>query len=151
MEDSDSDSDEEQLLPPDCEIVGMECTTLGRSCILHGCCGDHVQVGDVVKLVPNHMWVDRKDINKIDVPTYEYVVKAMKIVNGQTSCFVGFVPRFARKLPKVEQHLNKFCQVVELYKNSSNLYKLETNRHNKGMASVAFLEHDSTSIEEQFN
>ena len=121
----------------DFEIVGLLSDTNGRSCTLHGCCGEHVQVGDTLRLVACVVTIK-------DEP--ENAIKVVKMEDAIDSCTVGFVPRVQATLPKVKSHLNKFVQVVELYMESTSPYKRAKSHGNRGMASVAFL-HDETRDE----
>ena len=118
----------------DLEVVGLLSDSNGRSCTLHACCGEHVVVGDTLRLVACVVTVSDKT---------EEAVKAVKISDGVDGCTVGFIPRVQARLPKVKQHLNKFVQVVELYKDANSPYKRSKSFQNKGMASVAFLEDDN--------
>jgi hypothetical protein len=43
-------------------------------------------------------------------------------------------------LPKVVKNLNKFAQVVEIYKESNSSAKRRLANQNKGMASIVFLD-----------
>lgn len=53
-------------------------------------------------------------------------------------CTVPFVPRVIAQTRHVSQHVNKFVQVVELYKESPNSYKQSKSYRNKGLAACAF-------------
>eukprot|EP00977_Amphora_coffeiformis_P023924 scaffold14713_cov94-Amphora_coffeaeformis.AAC.1 len=63
----------------------------------------------------------------------------MKVEDGKDSCTVACVPRVIAKLPVVQDHLNKFVQVVQLYDYSCSKYKKEKLYKNCGMASVVIL------------
>ena len=43
-------------------------------------------------------------------------------------------------MPKVTRNINRFAQVVELYKDSTNSYKRRMSHQNKGMAKIVFLD-----------
>jgi hypothetical protein len=116
---------------PCLEIVGLHANSNGRSCCQHHCCGEHVQVGDVLRLVRCIVTIHSQP---------EEAVKLVKIADGTNTCTVGFVPRVFSKMPHVEQHINKFVQVVELYTNSGNTYKNQLSTKNSGMASVVCLD-----------
>ena len=116
---------------PDLEIVGLLSSTNGRSCTVHGCCGDHVGVGDVLRLVECHVTVKG---------TVEKAVKCVKVVNGIDTCTVAFVPRALMNLPQVQNNLNGFVQVSEVYADSKNWYKKNKSHTNSGMASVELLD-----------
>ena len=109
------------------EIVGLESDTNGRSCTVHETCGESVEVGDALRLV--ECVISHNGVNKI-------AVKCVKVMDGQDTCTVAFLPRALASLPKVQQHLNKFVQVSELYNDSKNMYKRAKSQANHGMALV---------------
>jgi len=115
------------------EIVGLDHHTNGRSCTAHDCCGEHVEVGDVVRLV-------KTVVTYNDMP--EEAVKCVKVVNGVDTCTVAFIPRSLMGLEKVQNHLNKFAQVVELYVTHTNSYKRAKSKQNYGMAAIELLMED---------
>ena len=122
---------------PDVEIVGLHERTFGRSCTTHECCGRTIQVGDVLRLVSMYIPIPPQDV--VDGVVDEYAIKVTKIEDGVDMCTVGFIPRYAIRVPHVRQHVNKFVQVTEVYDNSSNLYKKDLSIQNRGMASAAFI------------
>ena len=77
----------------------------------------------------------------------EIAIKCVKVVDGQDTCTVAFIPRVTMSLPKVQQHLNKFVQVSELYSLSKNTYKRSKSEANYGMASVELLLENSGRME----
>ena len=117
----------------DLEIVGLESSSNGRSCTLHRACGASVEPQDVLRLVRCTVTVNGEP---------EEAIKAVKVVDSVDTCTVAYVPRVQASLAKVQAHLNKFVQVVELYGRSSNAYKRSKSAGNRGMASVAFLKED---------
>jgi hypothetical protein len=116
---------------PDLEIVGLDSSTNGRSCTCHATCGEYVAVDDVLRLV--------KCVVTIQGLT-EDAVKLVKIKDATDSCTVAYVPRAATRLPKVTRNINRFAQVVKLYKDSTSSYKCRMSHQNKGMASIVFLD-----------
>eukprot|EP00977_Amphora_coffeiformis_P013799 scaffold3718_cov131-Amphora_coffeaeformis.AAC.1 len=114
----------------DFEIVGLNSSTNGRSCCLHETCGEDVGIGEVLRLVPCVVSVDG---------SIEEAVKCVKVEDGKDSCTVVYVPWVIAKLPVVQDHLNKFVQVVQLYDYSCSKYKKEKLYKNCGMASVVIL------------
>ena len=99
---------------PELEVFGLHSASNGRSCSVHTECGRSVQRGDVLRLV--------KCVVDIHGAT-ETAVKAVKVIDGVDTCTVGFVPRVLKTLPKVQSHLDKFVQVIEIYTDSPNTYK----------------------------
>ena len=61
-------------------------------------------------------------------------VKLVKMYDGVDSCTVAFVPCVKGTPQKVQSHLNKFVQVVELYMDSNSMYKSSKSKGNKGMS-----------------
>lgn len=120
----------EDNINPDLEIVGLESGTNGRSCTIHRACGATVEVGDVLRLVRCTVTINGEA---------EEAIKCVKVVDSIDTCVVAYVPRVQALLPKTEEHLNKFVQVVEVYAHSASPYKRSKAASNKGMASVAFL------------
>jgi hypothetical protein len=146
-DESISSNAEEMIIPPsvtinnqqvvgaisgdiDFEIVGLFSSSNGRFCCMHKTCGEHVCVGDVLRLV--------KTIIVIGT-TSEEAIKLVKIIDGTDACTVGFIPRVQANLPKVIGNINKFCQVIELYHTSDSTYKKNKGDKNLGMAGAILL------------
>ena len=119
------------------EIVGLHSETNGRSCNVHALCGEHVAVGDVLRMVPCIVQCNGEDEN---------AVKFVKVIDGVDTCTVAFLPRHYMSLPKVLAHVNKFVQVVEVHSDSKNTYKRSKAMANLGVASVTLLD-DTTMAE----
>jgi hypothetical protein len=68
----------------DFNIVGLFSRSNGRFCCMHKTCGEHVCVGDVLRLV--------KTIIVIGT-TSEEAIKLAKIIDGTDACMVGFTLR----------------------------------------------------------
>ena len=115
----------------DSEIVGLSSSTNGRSCTLHGCCGDCVEQGDVLRLVPYVVTIGN---------TPEEAIKLVKVVDAMDTCTVAFIPRVQASLERVQKHLRKFVQVVEIYSCSDSPYKRSKSKSNRGMARVTLLD-----------
>ena len=121
------------------EIVGLESSTNGRSCNMHETCGESVGVGDVLRLtdcVPEH--------NKIN----KRAAKFVKIIDGQDTCSVAFVPRVTKNLPKVQQHLNKFVQVSDTHIGLKNFHKQSKSEANHRMAVIKLLLEDASGMKQ---
>jgi hypothetical protein len=118
---------------PQFEIIGLHLCSEGRSCTMHSHCGMHVQVGDILRLV--HMVVT---IRQGGQP--EDAIKLVKIVEGNETCTVGFIPRAFAKQPRISLRVADFCMVLEVY-DHSNKYKQLLSKKNNGVASCMFL-HD---------
>ena len=123
----------------DLEIIGLESNTNCRSCTVHSVCGQAIAVGDVLRLVGCVVQIDN---------ITEDAIKCVKVIDGVDTCTVAFVPRVIARTRHVSQHLNKFIQVVKLYKDSPNSYKRSKLHQNKGIAACAFLD-DNIGRDEQ--
>eukprot|EP00977_Amphora_coffeiformis_P020686 scaffold8374_cov175-Amphora_coffeaeformis.AAC.125 len=117
----------------DFEVVGLLSSSNGRCCTLHECCGEEVEVGDILRLVACTVSVDG---------AVEEAIKVVKVVDGVDQCTVGFVPRVPMSLPAVKNQVNKFVQVSELYHDSNNTYKKDKSYKNCGMARVSILDEE---------
>ena len=116
---------------PDLTIVGLNSSTNGRSCTRHDKCGDHVCVGDVLRLVRCVVTIKGEP---------EEAIKLVKIEDATDSCTVAFIDRVSASNPKVIQNINKFAQVVEIIKDSTNTHKRRMAKQNYGMATIFFLD-----------
>ena len=114
----------------DLEIVGLHGSNNGRSCSVHGCCGEHVKVGDLLRLVKCVVTING---------VVEEAIKCVRIVDGSDSCSVAFVPRFLARTDMVVSNIGSFVQVLELYHESESAYKKKKSHSNKGMAACIFL------------
>ncbi len=112
------------------EIVGLLSSSNCRFCCSHRICGEHVFVGDVLRLVRTMVHVDDKT---------EEAIKLVKLIDGADGCTVGFIPRVQSRMPKIQADINKFCIVQELYKFSPSSYKRKKGERNHGMASAILL------------
>jgi hypothetical protein len=68
----------------DGEIVGLEGEEGGRSCKSHDVCGNHLDVGDLVKFKVTMSLVGDEE---------EVVIKVIKIWDENETRLVGFLPR----------------------------------------------------------
>ena len=63
-------------------------------------------------------------------------IKCVKVTDGQDTCTVAFVPRVTMNLPKAQQHLNKFVQVLELCNGSKNTHKQSKSEASCGIVAI---------------
>jgi hypothetical protein len=115
---------------PDIEIVGLHSPTNGRSCTIHDVCGVRVQKGDLIRLVRTVVVVRGQ---------HEPAVKCVRVMDGVDGCTVAFVPKIWMNLQTVQENINNFVVVKELYRDSHNYYKKEKSSRFFGMASCYFL------------
>ena len=116
------------------EIVGLHASNQGRSCSVHSCCGEYVDVGDLLRLVKI-----RRSVN--GGPNYCFQIKCFRIVDGTDSCLVAYIP--AHRVKNVEGYIyneSAVLQVIELYHDSEAEHKREKSDLNKGMAGCVFID-----------
>jgi hypothetical protein len=131
-----SDSDDEDDGRPfaestDIEIVGLHSCTNGRSWSIHEVCGDFVEVGDLLRLVPTCVTINGKD---------ECAIKLVRLMDEVDGCTVAFIPRILMDLPRVQKNILRFCMVKELYRDSENSFKRHKDHRNMGCASCYFID-----------
>jgi hypothetical protein len=112
------------------EVIGLHHGTEGRSCLDHIVCGLAIEPFDTLCLVPF--------LATIDGHPPEDAIKLVKVVDGKHTCTVGFIPRAYCKQQFIQDKINKYCKVLELYDNS-NKYKQRLSQKNYGMASCFLL------------
>ena len=68
----------------DGEVVGLHCSSNGRSCTAHAVCGAHLRPNDLVRF----------KFTLIDVAgRVEEALKVVRVVDGTAMCAVGFLPQ----------------------------------------------------------
>ena len=97
------------------EIPGLCSTINGRSCTAHALYGDHVNPGDVLQLVKCAVEHNSK---------VKEAIKCIKVIDGVDTCTVACLPWNCLAPPKVQNHIDKFVQMVELCGHSKNAHKL---------------------------
>ena len=115
----------------DLEIVGTSSATNGRSCINHDVCGEHLQEGDICRLILVTVLIQNME---------EEAIKVVKVEGGNDTCMVGFVSRSFTAMERVYSHVGHLIVINEIYKTSDNAYKKRLATGNKGMASVSLLD-----------
>jgi hypothetical protein len=113
------------------EIVGIASGESGRTCEIHKVCGELLAVGNLVKFKLVVIEVDDEE---------DEAIKAIKILNDMDSCHVGFLMRHFVHGRRKEAVVNKFDQVLELYKNSNDMTKQRKNIRLFGIASFRLLD-----------
>ena len=117
----------------DFEIIGLSSFTNGRSCSLHAVCGVHVNAGDVLRLKETQVTVNGES---------KPAIACVLVDRGVDTCTVAYVPRMMANQARVEEHINKFVMVMELYNDLPSTYKRSKSHQNLGMASVTMLTED---------
>jgi hypothetical protein len=112
--------------------VGLESSTIGRSCGSHECCGKHLCVGDFVIF---HLVILEGDGDGQDTDD----MKGIKIKDGTEACHVGFIQRYILKGARKEELTNAYGQVILLYKDSTIEMMKRKNKRLLGMASFRLL------------
>ena len=108
------------------DIVGLTKSSNGRSCERHGVCGEYVMVGDVLIL--------HKCVVVIDGVS-EAAVSASKIIDGASSCRVGFI---RRNLINFAQD-GMIIKVETLYEYSESAHDRRRSHMNGGMTLCVIL------------
>jgi hypothetical protein len=136
-----ADQDEDNVIPiiqappeilSDFQFVGLYGSSNGRRCDRHQCCGQHIQIGDLVRMKKTVVTIT--DHHKVE--TVEEAIKVVKIEDGVEACTVGFIPRTQMMIPKVLVSIEKCCIVAEIYNISANRYKRMTANKIFGMAGM---------------
>jgi hypothetical protein len=112
------------------EIVGLHSNTNGRMCTSHQCCGDHLRLNDLVRVKKCVLTVAGR---------VEEAGKVVRIIDGCESCTVGFIPKVLLHGEHLDNILNKYGQVTEMYDNSENSFKRRKSHLAKGMALCSML------------
>jgi hypothetical protein len=115
----------------DGEIIGIASRESGCICKSHEVCGELLAVGDLVKFKLVVIEVDDEK---------EETIKSIKIRDGTERCRFGFLPRHFFHGHRKEAVVNKFGQVLELYKNSNDMTKQRKNRRLFSVASFRLLD-----------
>jgi hypothetical protein len=97
---------------------------------MHETCGEHVKVGDLLRLLPTVVTIDGKP---------QEAIKLVRLMDGADGCTVGFIPRILMDLPRVQSNISNFILVKELYRDSTNSFKRHKDYRNMGCASCYFL------------
>jgi hypothetical protein len=100
----------------DGEIVGIASGESGRTCESHKVCREVLAVGDLVKF------------KLVVIEADDEEEEAIKIRDGTESCHVAFLLRHLVYGRLKKAVVNKFGQVLELYKNSNDMAKQRKNR-----------------------
>lgn len=87
-------------------------------------CGAHLQLNDVLRLVPGFG---------------KQGIKLVKILDGTETCTVAHVPKKYANLPKVQVNLYQFVQVCHIGRDADSKRMRKLDRKHHGIASVSFL------------
>jgi hypothetical protein len=115
----------------DLQFVGLFGTSNGRSCERHPCCGEHVGVGDLVRLKRTVVTVNRDGEARA-----EDAIAIVRIEDSVETCTIGFIARTQMKAPLVIRSVNKLCVISEIYEGSDNSYLRSVSKKNVGMAGM---------------
>jgi hypothetical protein len=113
------------------EIFGLEGEEGGRSCESHDVCGNHLDVGDLVKFNVMMSLVGEEE---------EVVIEVIKIWDGNETCHAGFLPRHIGYGSRKGKLRNKHAQVLELYKESADFTNKMKNHRLVDVASYRLLD-----------
>ena len=114
----------------DGEVVGLHCSSNGRSCTAHAVCGAHLRPNDLVRF----------KFTLIDVAgRVEEALKVVRVVDGTEMCVVGFSPQHVVTTRR-DKFEDKFAQIIEVYDNSDNCVRRSKSKRVAGCASFRLLE-----------
>jgi hypothetical protein len=119
----------------DIEMVGLFGSSNGRNCERHQCCGQHIRLGDLVRLKRTVVSVSRNG-----QASDEDAIAVVRIEDGVETCTVGFIPRVQMNAPKVVRSINKLAFLAEIYDVSENRYIRGVAKRNCGMAGLNLVE-----------
>jgi hypothetical protein len=103
------------------EIVGLHTGNNHRTYCMHEVCGATVKVGNRLRLVS--CMVDLED-------GMEEGISLVKIEDDTHTCTVAYVPRAYLTSRSIQDSINHVVEVVELYKDSTNLIKPRQSNKN---------------------
>lgn len=106
------------------DIVGLYASTNGRSCNLHPCCGEQLELGDKVAF--------RRRLVQVD-GVNEFGIEVILMNNYEPTCTVGFLPRHVVARCNHEAPI-WFAEIIEICSTSNNEIKRKLSHENKGMA-----------------
>jgi hypothetical protein len=112
------------------EIVGLGASNNGHSCSVHSCCVDYLKVSDLMRLVKCLVLMKGE---------LQEAIKCVHIIDGMNSCTATSVPRSMAKKLKIENELDSFVQVLELYDDSEWAHNRWKSHFNKEMVACIFI------------
>ena len=69
-----------------------------------------------------------------------------RVVNGAIYCKIGYVPRLLSASGLLNDIVDKYAEVKEIYALSSNSYKVCIDIEQYGMASCVVIDHATTNL-----
>jgi hypothetical protein len=123
----------------DGEVLGLQASGNGRSCVQHHCCGTLVVPNDIFKFKTTV--IDGMDIDEGSKSILEEAINAVLIWNGTEHCTVAFL---CKSIVVVERDkarfVEQFAQIIELYDESANKTMMLKSKRNMGIASFWLLD-----------
>ena len=118
----------------DGEVLGLQVSGDGRSCVQHHCCGMLVVPNDIIKLKTTV--IDGMGMGEGSKSFPEEATKVVLIHNGTECCTVGFL---CKSIAVVERDKARFvgcfAQIIEMYDESANKTMMLKSKRNMGIAS----------------
>jgi len=115
------------------ELYGLYESTNGRSCEIHQCCGECLQVNDLVLFKPTTVEIDEVE---------EVAIAAHIVKEGTILCRVGFIPRVMVIRYGLQSFEKKFAQIQLLYKYSDNRFCRKLDHEKRGIAKFCVLNNE---------
>ena len=123
----------------DGEVLGLQASGNGRSCVQHHCCGMLVVPNDIIKFKTT--LIDGMGMGEDSKSFPEEAIKVVLIRDGTECCTVGFL---CKSIVVVERDKTRFvghfAQIIELYDESANKTIMLKSKRNMGIASFRLLD-----------
>ena len=123
----------------DGEVLGLQASGNGRSCVQHHCCGMLVVPNDIIKFKTT--LIDGMGMGEDSKSFPEEAIKVVLIRDGTECCTVGFL---CKSIVVVERDkarfVGRFAQNIELYDESANKTMMVKSKRNMDIASFQLLD-----------
>ena len=123
----------------DGEVLGLQVSGDGRSCVQHHCCGMLVVPNDIIKFKTTV--IGGMGMGESSKSVLEEAIKAVLICNGTECCTVGFLCKSIVVVEKDKaRFVGCFAQIIELYDEFANKTMMLKSKRNLGIASFQLLD-----------
>ena len=111
------------------EICGVAATDHGRSCEVHPCCGDSLQLDTIVRF---------RRVQEIFNGKEQEAVAVYTVSDGLDRCRVGFLPK--HYLKNASHYDGRVAQVTDILSMSDHASERKKSHRNKGMVKVDLID-----------
>jgi hypothetical protein len=123
----------------DGEVLGLQASGNGRSCVQHHCCNMLVVPNDSIKFKTT--LIDGMGMGEDSKSFPEEAIKVVLICNGTECCTVGFLCKSVVVVERDKaRFVGRFAQIIELYDESANKTMMLKSKRNMGIASFQLLD-----------